>query len=271
MTAPRPGSAVPITLRSALVLAAASVAGLLMLLWPLIFSPAAGQTRVDQPFIFMALMPVVVLVVIAELSEGGLDSKALAMLGVLSAINAAVRPLGAGVAGVEPIFFLLILGGRVFGAGFGFVLGATSLFASALLTSGVGPWLPFQMLCAAWVGMGAGLLPRRPTGRSEIAMLAVYTVVAAFAYGLLMNLSSWPFTLGIAIPGAEDSLAMVPGDPVLDNLQRFLVFTLLTSFWGWDLGRAITNVLLVVFLGPAVLTTLRRAARRARYLSKESA
>lgn len=271
MTTPRPGAAVPITLRSALVLGAASVAGLLMLLWPLVLTPEQGQTRVDQPFIFMALMPVVVLVVIAELSEGGLDSKALAMLGVLSAINAAVRPLGAGVAGVEPIFFLLILGGRVFGAGFGFVLGATSLFASALLTSGVGPWLPFQMLCAAWVGMGAGLLPRRPTGRSEIAMLAVYTVVAAFAFGLLMNLSSWPFTLGIAIPGAEDSLAMVPGDPMVDNLQRFLVFTLLTSFWGWDLGRAITNVLLVVFLGPAVLTTLRRAARRARYLAKESA
>ncbi|MET0467884.1 MAG: ECF transporter S component [Aeromicrobium sp.] len=270
MSSLRSDAAVPITLRSALVLAAASVAGLLMLLWPLIFAPAPGQTRVDQPFIFMVLMPVVVLVVIAELSEGGLDSKALAMLGVLSAINAAVRPLGAGVAGVEPIFFLLILGGRVFGPGFGFVLGCTSLFASALLTSGVGPWLPFQMLCAAWVGMGAGLLPRRLTGRSEIAVLAVYAVAAAFAYGLLMNLSSWPFTLGIAIPGAEDSLAMVPGDPVLENLQRFLVFTLLTSFWGWDLGRAITNCLLVLVLGPAVLATLRRAARRARYLSKES-
>ncbi|WP_255467068.1 MULTISPECIES: ECF transporter S component [Aeromicrobium] len=269
MSAPRTRVAVPVTLRSALVLTAASIAGLVMLLWPLIISPAAGETRVDQPFLFMALMPVVVLVVIAELSEGGLDSKALAMLGVLSAINAAVRPLGAGVAGVELVFFLLILGGRVFGAGFGFVLGCTSLFASALLTSGVGPWLPFQMLCAAWVGMGAGLLPRRVTGRAEIAMLAGYAIIAAYGFGLLMNLSSWPFTLGIAIPGAEDSLSMVPGDPVLDNLHRFLVFTLLTSFWGWDLGRAITNVLLIVTLGPAVLATLRRAARRARYLPKE--
>ncbi len=270
MTPPRSPVAVPLTRRSALVLTAASLAGLVMFLWPLLITPAEGQTRVDQPFIFMALMPVVVLVVVAELSEGGLDSKALAMLGVLSAINAAVRPLGAGVAGVELVFFLLILGGRVFGAGFGFVLGCTSLFASALLTSGVGPWLPFQMLCAAWVGMGAGLLPRRPSGRSEIAMLAVYAVIAAYGYGLLMNLSSWPFTLGIAIPGAEDSLAMVPGDAVLENLHRFFVFTLLTSFWGWDTGRAITNVLLIVTLGPAVLATLRRAARRARYLSKES-
>lgn len=271
MTLTRVTAAVPLTRRSALVLTAASVAGLIMLMWPLLITPADGQTRVDQPFIFMALMPVVVLVVVAELSEGGLDSKALAMLGVLSAINAAVRPLGAGVAGVELVFFLLILGGRVFGAGFGFVLGCTSLFASALLTSGVGPWLPFQMLCAAWVGMGAGLLPRRFTGRSEIVMLVVYAVIAAYGYGLLMNLSSWPFTLGIAIPGAEESLAMVPGDPIAENLHRFFVFTLLTSFWGWDTGRAITNALLIVTLGPAVLATLRRAARRARYLSKESA
>ena len=63
---------------------------------------------------------------------------------------------------------------------------------------------------------------------------------------------------------------MVPGDPVLENLHRFVVFTLLTSTWGWDTGRAITNTLLIVFLGPAVLATLRRAARRARYLPKES-
>ena len=85
------------------------------------------------------------------------------MLGVLSAINAALRPLGAGIAGIETVFFLLVLAGRVFGPGFGFVLGCTSLFASALLTAGVGPWLPFQMVASAWIGMFAGLLPRRVT------------------------------------------------------------------------------------------------------------
>ena len=103
--------------------------------------------------------------VLAEVSEGGLDPRVLAMLGVLSAVNAVLRALSPGLAGVELVFFLLILAGRVFGPGFGFVLGCTSLFASALLTAGVGPWLPFQMIVSAWVGMGAGLLPRRSTGR----------------------------------------------------------------------------------------------------------
>ena len=138
---------------------------------------------------------------------------------------------------MELVFFLLILAGRVFGPGFGFVLGCTSLFASALMTAGVGPWLPFQMLVAAWVGMGAGLLPRRVTGRREIAMLAAYGVFAAYAFGLLMNLSGWPFLLGIAVPGHEGALSYVAGAPLLENLHRFLVYTLLTSTGSWDTGR----------------------------------
>ena len=260
--------------RSALVLGLASLAGLLMFVWPLLLDPdpSALQTtgEVAPPFVFLLLLPVVVLVVVAELTEDGMDSKALAMLGVLTAVNAALRPLGGGLAGVELVFFLLVLAGRVFGPGFGFVLGCTSLFASALLTSGVGPWLPYQMLASAWIGLGAGLLPRRllgrdVTGRSEVALLAAYGIVCAYGFGLLMNLSSWPYTLGIAVPGHEGSLSYVAGGPLVENLHRFLVYTVLTSTGGWDTGRAITNTLALVVLGPAVLATLRRAARRAAY------
>lgn len=254
--------AVPIGLRTGLVLAVATGIGLAMLCWPLLLQAEPGQ-RVEPPFLFLLLLPLVVVVVLAELAEGGMDSRVIAVLGVLTAVNAVLRGLGAGTAGIELVFFLLILGGRVFGAGFGFVLGCTSLFGSALLTAGVGPWLPFQMICAAWVGMFAGLLPRRVGGRWELAMLAAYAVVAAYAYGLLMNLSFWPFALGVAVPGHEGSLSYVAGAPVLENANRFLVYTLLTSTGGWDTGRAITTGIAVVVLGPALLTTLRRAARRA--------
>jgi energy-coupling factor transport system substrate-specific component len=251
--------------RSALVLTLATVAGLMMFAWPLLLRPDPSASRIAPPFVFLALLPVVVLVVVVELTEGGMDSKALAMLGVLTAINAVLRSLGAGLAGVELVFFLLVLAGRVFGPGLGFVLGCTSLFASALLTSGVGPWLPYQMLCAAWIGLGAGLLPRRVRGRAEIAMLVGYGIVCAYAFGLLMNLSSWPYALGIAVPGHTGSLSFVPGAPLIDNLHRFGVYTLLTSTGGWDTGRAITNSVAIVVLGPAVLATLRRASRRASY------
>jgi energy-coupling factor transport system substrate-specific component len=253
--------AVPLSRRSAAVLAVASLAGLMMLVWPLLVrQPSGGQ--VGPPFVFLALLPVVIVVVLAEVTEGGLDPRVLAVLGVLSAVNAVLRGLSPGTAGVELVFFLLILAGRVFGPGFGFVLGCTSLFASALLTGGVGPWLPYQMLVSAWVGMGAGLLPRRITGRAEIAMLAAYGVVAAYAFGLLLNLSAWPFVLGIEVPG-HTGLAFVAGDPLSANLHRFLIYTLITSTGSFDTGRAITNAVAIAVLGPAVLTTLRRAAQRA--------
>lgn len=258
--------ALPLRIRSAAVLALASLAGLLMFCWPLLVQTGRGAGEVAPPFVFLVLLPVVVVVVLAEVTEGGMDAKALAVLGLLTAVEAVMRGLSAGVGGIELVFFLLILGGRVFGAGFGFVLGCTSLFASALLTGGVGPWLPFQMLASAWVGLGAGLLPRTPRGRSEILMLVGYGIVAAYLYGLLLNLSSWPFVLGVDVPGHTGSLSFVPGAPLLANLHRFGVYTLLTSTGSFDTGRAITNTVALAVLGPAVLTTLRRASRRCRVL-----
>ena len=116
-------SAVRVGPRSAVVLALASAAGLVMFVWPFLLVPDPQAGQVAPPFVFLALLPVLVVVVLVELSEGGMDSKTLAMLGVLTAVNAALRALGAGVAGVELVFFLLVLAGRVFGPGFGFVLG----------------------------------------------------------------------------------------------------------------------------------------------------
>lgn len=264
----RSGGAVPLSVRSRLVLIVASVAGLVMLVWPLLVrtaaDPSAGYAQVQPPFLFLGLLPVVIVVVLAELADGGMDARVLALLGVLTAVNAVLRGVSAGLAGIELVFFLLILAGRVFGPGFGFVLGCTSLMASALVTAGVGPWLPYQMLVSAWVGMGAGLLPGRERlrGRGELALLVVYGVLAAYAYGLLMNLSGWPFVLGIQVPGVNAELSFLPGAPLVENLQRFGVYTLVTSTGSWDTGRAITNTVALLLLGPAVLTTLRRTARR---------
>ncbi len=261
-------NAVPLSRRSAAILGVASLGGLMMLVWPLLLR-VQPEERVDPPFLFLALLPVVIAVMLAELTQGGLDTRVLAVLGVLSAVIAILRGLSAGTGGIELVFFLLILAGRVFGPGFGFVLGVTSLFASALMTAGVGPWLPFQMLVSAWVGMVAGLLPRQVLGRSvsgrwEIAMLAAYGVVAAYLYGLLMNLSGWPFLLGIVVPGHEQTaLSFDPQAALLENLSRFGAYTLITSTGSFDTGRAITNAIAIVVVGPAVLTTLRRAAKRA--------
>ena len=245
--------------RTAVALVIASAFGVVAFFWPFFVSRESTLGASDvAPLIFGALLLLVLAVVLAQVSEGGLDAKALALLGVLSAVGAALRPLGAGTAGVELIFFLLVLGGRALGPGFGFSLGCTTLFASALITAGVGPWMPYQMFACAWIGLGAGLLPRA-TGRREIWLLVAYTAAAAFLYGLLLNLSFWPFTLG-----ADTQLSFVPGGSLVENIHRYLVFDVTTSL-GWDTGRALSNALLILLAGRPVLDALRRATRHAAF------
>src|SRR3954453_13741786 len=160
-------------LRSGLALTAAKAVGLVAFSWPFVDAGLVGSHSSDAPWLFIALLPLLLAVVFAELSEGGFDAKAVAVLGIVAGIDAALRPLSGGGTGFTFVYLLLICGGRVFGPGFGFSLGALTLFASALLTAGVGPWLPFQMLGAAWVALGAACLPQ-VRGRAELLMLAAY-------------------------------------------------------------------------------------------------
>jgi energy-coupling factor transport system substrate-specific component len=251
---------VPLRLRSALALALASVVGLVAFFWPFVVEPGSALDSShsgDAPFLFVAILPLLAAVVLAELTSGGMDAKAVAMLGMLSAVGGALRALGPGTAGLEPSFAVIILGGRVFGRGFGFVLGATTLLTGALITGGVGPWLPFQMMAAGWVGFLAGCLPRS-SGRVEVAVLAGYAVAAGLGFGLIMNIWFWPF----ASYGPE--VSYVAGDALAENVGRYTVFYLTTSLL-WDLGRSLMSLLVILLAGTALLRALRRASRRAAF------
>ena len=248
--------------RSATAILLASTAGLFAFGWPLLYqtdqagAAAIGHTS-DAPWLFVLLLPLLVAVVLAELSEGGIDAKVIALLGMLAAVGAALRALGPGTAGLEPGFFLLVLAGRAFGAGFGFVLGAVSLLSGAMVSGGVGPWMPFQMFACAWVGCLAGLLPRA-TGWAETTMLSAYSLVAGIGYGMVMNLWFWPYaTFGGA-------LSFVPGDSLEENLHRYFLFFIATSL-GWDVPRGILCALMVATLGRPVLAAFRRTARKAAF------
>jgi len=249
--------------RSLLTLTLVSAVGGVAFGWPFLAPPTSqvGTHTQDAPWLFAGLLVLLVAVVAASIAESGLGPKAVAMLGVLAATGAALRPLGAGTAGIEPMFFLMVLSGRVLGPGFGFVLGNVTMFASALLTGGVGPWMPFQMLAMGWVSMGAGLLPGpdRLRGRRELAMLAAYGAVASLLYGTVMNLQGWPYIGALAT-----GVSFVPGDPLPENLARFVAYCLATSL-GWDVPRAIVTVTATLALGPTVLKALRRATRRAAF------
>jgi energy-coupling factor transport system substrate-specific component len=261
----RAPAAIGLHLRAGLLLAVTSILGLVAFGWPLLV-PAHGSENgahaADAPWIFVALLPLLLAIVLGEIAEGGMDAKAVALLGVLAACGAAIRLPSPGAAGFEPVFFLIILSGRALGRGFGFVLGALTLFASALITGGVGPWLPFQMLGAAWMGFGAGCLPRAQWARGwrELWLLAGYGVVSALAYGMLLNLWFWPF----GSSAGATNVSFVAGASLASNLHRFLVFDLTTSL-GFDLPRAATSAVLILGVGRPVLAALRRGARRAAF------
>ena len=254
---PRPGRPLPLRSRSVAALVAASALGVVAFCWPLLAHPSPGVGHdSDAPWLFALLVPLVLVVVLAELASGGLDAKAVALLGVLTAVTAALRPVAGEATGVQPMFVVLLLAGRVLGPGFGFALGALSMFTSALLTGGVGPWLPFQMLGAAWLGMVAGLLPPA-RGRRELVLLATVGLVGGLAYGLLLDLWFWPFATGYG-----SAIAFVPGAPLVVNLHHLAAFWLATSL-GFDVPRAVGNAVLVLVAGAPVLRALRRASRRA--------
>ena len=246
------------TSKNASVLSLASLLSIAGFTWPFFY--AGEDLPQTQIFFWLAIVAAAILVMV-EISSARLDAKSVALLGVLAALISALRPLGAGAVGIEPMWFVLILSARVFGASFGFLLGIISMFASALLTGGVGPWLGYQMFAAAWIGLAAGLLPKRVRGRNEIAMLLAFGVFAAGAFGILMDLQFWPWALG-----SNTQLSYIPGGSIAENLNRFITFHF-ASAMAWDIPRAIFTSVLIALTGPSVLSALRRTYTRAAFLT----
>ena len=231
--------------------------------WPLFISAAnAHQSNLAQT-LFMVLMPVLIGLILVEFNAGELHSRQIAVLGVLIALNSVIRMLGAGTGGVETAFFLILISAHVFGPSFGYLMGTGSLLVSALLTGGVGPWLPFQMMAAGLIGFGAGLLPHPRSKRIQLLLLSGAAVIGSFIYGGLMTMWNWPF-----LAGSGTSISYVAGAPLLANLERFITFEIVTGGLIWDLGRAVTTVILVLLTAPALQATLSRVARRAGYETK---
>ena len=221
----------------------------------------------DAPLMMTLLVGLCFAVLLLEVQGNGMSAKVLALLGILVAMNSVLRFAEAaipGPGGFSPIFLLIVLGGYVYGARFGFLLGALTLFVSGLLTGGIGPWLPYQMFVAGWTGMAAPLC--RPVVRAvhgegkwrEVWVLALYAGVWGLAFGLVMNIWFWPFV------GGTSANYWSPGMSAAETVRRYLVFYALTSFV-WDMLRASGNFALILVFGMPVLRVLRRFYDRFTY------
>lgn len=213
--------------------------------------------RAVAPFLAAVLIFLLVVAVAVEIRQERMNGATVALLGVLAASSGLLRLLDL-PGGGSGIFFLVILAGAAFGPRFGLLLGLSAMALSALITGGTGPWLPFQMLGLGWVGATAGFagrLTRRLSPRAEVAALAGVGWVWGFLYGAILNLWSWPFTIG------DGPLAWNPGLSLTDTLSHYRAFYLATSF-AWDAAGALTNAVLIVLTGRALLRSMRRFADR---------
>ncbi len=246
---------------SALTLGAISAVGVAAYLYPFILSdaPAGGPASAradDAPLVFALVLSFALLLFVLELTRQGMNAKAVSLLAVVTVAAAALR-IPTLPAGATAFFFLVIIGGYVFGARLGFLLGAGALFISAFAVGGFGAWLPFQMFAAGWTGMSAGWLgaalrgPLRARRRLELLVLAAFAGAWGFLFGAIVNLWFWPYV------ALGETVSWRPGLGLGETLRHYWSFYLLTSA-GWDGLRALSNVVLVLVAGRPTLDLLVR-------------
>ena len=248
------------------MIAAVSLLGLGLFVWPFL---GLGLTP-EGPALAVTLASVAALGLM-ELGARRLDSGRLALLAALAALDAALRlALVNGAAGFRPIFLLVLAAGYEFGPSYGFLVGSFSLLVSAVVTGGVGPWLPYESFAVGWVGLSAGLAgalvrrvrPARRSwlpGRTDIAALAVVAIVTGFAYGALTDIYGW-----VAFAAGIENVGWIPGLSPVDTLAQFGRYYLLTSV-AWDSFRAFGDAIAVLAFGAPVLMALGRLRARLGY------
>jgi len=244
---------------SAVIYGLSALVGLVAFGYPLFVSELVGPQRAaasqsETPLLAMALLLLGLGALLFEVQGRAVNARMVAALGLLVAATSVLRFLETaipGPGGFSPIFVPIILAGYVFGARFGFLMGTLTLLTSAVITGGVGPWLPYQVFAAGWVGLSAGWLPHLANKRWELLMLTIFAFGWGLLFGAILNLYYWPF-LGSSTAGGWQ-----PGGEFGQALARYGAYYLTTSF-AWDLVRAFGNALLVLALGLPVLKALRR-------------
>ncbi|PDV98348.1 ECF transporter S component [Candidatus Chloroploca asiatica] len=264
-------------LMSGMIIGFTTVIGIIAFLYPFwlptMATSGGGVAHAGTaPVILTTLVGLSFLALLLEAQRAAEHALLVALLGVLVAMNAILRFIDVALplpGGFSPIFVLIILTGYLFGGSFGFLMGTMTLLVSALITGGVGPWLPFQMLTAGWVGLTAPLC-RGPiqllggVGRyREVLVLAVFGAIWGFGYGAIMNLWFWPFASGPVEQYWQAGIGLI------ETVRRYLTFYLATSLL-WDIAGSLGNGLLIAAFGGPILRVLRRFQRRFAFVLRQA-
>jgi energy-coupling factor transport system substrate-specific component len=130
---------------------------------------------------------------------------------------------------------------------------------AAIAGGGVGPWVPYQVFGAGWIGVVAGLAGQWRSATpnlKDVITLAAIGALMGYVFGALLDVTVWvPAYRGNPILGWN------PGIPTQTALVNFGRFYLLTSF-AYDTFRAVGNAVMVLALGAPVMAALARLRAR---------
>ncbi|MDD4239686.1 MAG: ECF transporter S component [Desulfotomaculaceae bacterium] len=168
------------------------------------------------------------------------STREIAIIAVLGAIAALGRVSLAALPNIQPVTFLVLVSGYVFGARTGFMVGSTAALASNFFL-GQGPWTPWQMFAWGLAGSSAAYFRAIIPDVWKWPMV-IFQFTWGYFFGCIMNI--WTWTAFIT--------------PL--SWQSFLA-TYAASLW-FDTLHAVGNVLFYLFLGSGVIKVLQRVKRK---------
>ena len=219
--------------------------------WPLLAGENLIQTtNTNQIQLMLAiLIPVSMVLLLNDVLNQLISIRSFALIAIFVSLAVALRPLGLGVAGLEPIWVAIILAGYTLGISAGFIVGGLALMLSALVTGGVGPWLGNQMVLAALIGAGAGVIGRVSISR---LIISVYAFITTYFFGWFMNLWFWP-----TFSNLQSAIAFDATSSIAERVSAWAKFSLLTSS-GFDVPRALLSATLVWLSARRIRSTVTR-------------
>jgi len=164
------------------------------------------------------------------------STREIAVIAVLGAVAAAGRLPFAALPNIQPVTFLVIISGYVFGARAGFMIGSTAALVSNIFL-GQGPWTPWQMFNWGLAGSSAAFFKNICPGGGRWGMV-IFQFAWGYLFGWIMDL--WFWTAFVS--------------PL--TWQSFLV-TYAASFW-IDTCHAVGNALFYLLFGAGVIKILKR-------------
>ncbi|WAA12254.1 ECF transporter S component [Fervidibacillus halotolerans] len=168
------------------------------------------------------------------------SGRELVVLAILAAVASVSRIPFASIPSVQPMTFVIIMTGAVFGIESGFVVGALSAIVSNFFLY-QGPWTVWQMYAWGLVGILAGLLKQTFFIETAIGRV-IFGIVTGFLFSWIMNI--WVV------------LTMVQNF----SIEQVLVFY--ASSFPFDLSHALSNAFFLLVFAKRWISILTRFQKK---------